>query len=91
MRLVLTFMDQDVRYRSGLGRTAACRGGRSLENPKKRRNVYMGQEYLDLEAIAVNERKRSGRDVRVSDLIRKACREYKENYWRNIVREPEKK
>jgi hypothetical protein len=62
-----------------------------VENTKKRRNVYMGQEYLDLEAIAVNERKRSGRDVRVSDLIRKACREYKENYWRDIVREPDKK
>jgi len=51
----------------------------------------MGQEYLDLEAIAVNERKRSGRDVRVSDLIRRACREYKENYWRDIVREVDKK
>ncbi|MDQ3000475.1 MAG: hypothetical protein M3Y08_04345 [Fibrobacterota bacterium] len=62
-----------------------------MENTKKRRNVYMGQEYLDLEAIAVNERKRSGRDVRVSDLIRKACREYKENYWREIVRETDKK
>lgn len=62
-----------------------------IENTKKRRNVYMGQEYLDLEAIAVNERKRSGRDVRVSDLIRKACREYKENYWRDIVRETDKK
>jgi hypothetical protein len=62
-----------------------------VENTKKRRNVYMGQEYLDLEAIAVNERKRSGRDVRVSDLIRKACREYKENYWRDIVRDPDKK
>ncbi|MDB5050243.1 MAG: hypothetical protein JWO30_3314 [Fibrobacteres bacterium] len=62
-----------------------------MENSKKRRNVYMGQEYLDLEAIAVNERKRSGRDVRVSDLIRRACREYKENYWRNIVRDTDKK
>jgi hypothetical protein len=62
-----------------------------MENSKKRRNVYMGQEYLDLEAIAVNERKRTGRDVRVSDLIRKACREYKEVYWRNIVQNPEKK
>jgi hypothetical protein len=58
-----------------------------LENTKKRRNVYMGQEYLDLEAIAVNERKRTGRDIRVSDLIRRACREYKETYWREIVRE----
>jgi hypothetical protein len=58
-----------------------------LENTKKRRNVYMGQEYLDLEAIAVNERKRTGRDIRVSDLIRRACRDYKEAYWRDIVRE----
>lgn len=62
-----------------------------MESIKKRRNVYMGQEYFDLEAIAVNERKRTGRDVRVSDLIRRACREYKENYWRDIVREVEKK
>jgi len=62
-----------------------------LESLKKRRNIYMGQEYLDLEAIAVNERKRSGRDVRVSDLIRKACREFKDNYWQSIVRESEKK
>ncbi|HKP97731.1 MAG TPA: hypothetical protein VJ385_18470 [Fibrobacteria bacterium] len=62
-----------------------------MDSIKKRRNVYMGQEYLDLEAIAVNERKRSGRDVRVSDLIRKACREFKENYWRDIVREGDKK
>lgn len=61
-----------------------------METLKKRRNVYMGQEYLDLEAIAVNERKRSGRDIRVSDLIRKACREYKENYWRGIVRDSDK-
>jgi hypothetical protein len=59
----------------------------ALESTKKRRNVYMGQEYLDLEAIAVNERKRTGRDIRVSDLIRRACREYKESYWRDIVRE----
>ena len=58
-----------------------------MENTKKRRNVYMGQEYLDLEAIAVNERKRTGRDIRVSDLIRRACRAYKETYWRDIVRE----
>lgn len=65
-----------------------------MENTKKRRNVYMGQEYLDLEAIAVNERKRTGRDIRVSDLIRRACRDYKETYWRDIVREvkePDKK
>ncbi|MEO7427246.1 MAG: hypothetical protein ABI036_18805 [Fibrobacteria bacterium] len=61
-----------------------------MENTKKRRNVYMGQEYLDLEAIAVNERKRTGRDIRVSDLIRRACREYKETYWRGIVREGDK-
>jgi hypothetical protein len=62
-------------------------GGHSLESVKKRRNVYMGQEYLDLEAIAVNERKRTGRDIRVSDLIRRACRDFKETYWREIVRE----
>lgn len=61
-----------------------------MESTKKRRNVYMGQEYFDLEAIAVNERKRTGRDIRVSDLIRKACREYKENYWRELVREDAK-
>jgi hypothetical protein len=61
-----------------------------MDGLKKRRNVYMGQEYLDLEAIAVNERKRSGRDIRVSDLIRRACREYKENYWRGIVRDGDK-
>jgi hypothetical protein len=60
------------------------------ESVKKRRNIYMGQEYLDMEAIAVNERKRSGRDVRVADLIRRACREFKENYWRNLVREEKK-
>ena len=62
-----------------------------MESSKKRRNIYMGQEYLDLEAIAVNERKRTGRDIRVSDLIRRACRDYKENYWTNIVRETDKK
>ena len=61
-----------------------------METSKKRRNIYMGQEYLDLEAVAVNERKRTGRDVRVSDLVRRACREYKENYWRAIVRESDK-
>lgn len=60
------------------------------ESVKKRRNIYMGQEYLDMEAIAVNERKRSGRDVRVADLIRRACREFKENYWRNLVRDDKK-
>lgn len=62
-----------------------------LESVKKRRNIYMGQEYLDMEAIAVNERKRTGRDIRVADLIRRACREYKENYWRSLVREDQKK
>jgi hypothetical protein len=61
-----------------------------VENTKRRRNVYMGQEYLDLEAIAVNERKRTGRDIRVSELIRRACRDYKETYWRDIVRETDK-
>jgi hypothetical protein len=61
------------------------------EAVKKRRNVYMGQEYLDMEAIAVNERKRTGRDVRVADLIRRACREFKEGYWRNLVREDQKR
>jgi hypothetical protein len=60
------------------------------ENVKKRRNIYMGQEYLDMEAIAVNERKRTGRDVRVADLIRRACREFRENYWRSLVREGKK-
>lgn len=52
---------------------------------KKRRNVYMGQEYFDLEAIAVNERKRSGRDISVSDLIRKACKSFVQDYWKNSV------
>jgi hypothetical protein len=61
-----------------------------MEGIKKRRNIYMGQEYLDLEAIAVNERKRTGRDIRVSDLVRKACREFKENYWRGLIREDRK-
>jgi hypothetical protein len=59
-------------------------------NVKKRRNIYMGQEYLDMEAIAVNERKRTGRDVTVADLIRRACREFRESYWRNSVREGKK-
>jgi hypothetical protein len=44
-----------------------------------------------MEAIAVNERKRSGRDIRVADLIRKACREYTDNYWKNVVRDDKKK
>ena len=61
-----------------------------MESVKKRRNVYMGQEYLDLEAIAVNERKRTGRDIRVSDLIRRACRDFKETYWRDLIREVKK-
>ena len=58
-----------------------------MDSIKKRRNIYMGQEYLDLEAIAVNERKRTGRDIRVSDLVRKACRDYKEAYWKKVVQE----
>lgn len=57
---------------------------------KKRRNIYMGQEYLDMEAIAVNERKKTGRDVTVADLIRRACRDFRDNYWRNSVREGKK-
>lgn len=63
----------------------------AMDSVKKRRNIYMGQEYLDMEAIAVSERKRTGRDIRVADLIRKACREFKESYWRNLVREDQKK
>ncbi|HAO98681.1 MAG TPA: hypothetical protein DCQ83_01405 [Fibrobacteres bacterium] len=54
---------------------------------KKRRNVYMGQEYLDLEAIVVNERKRTGHGVTVSDLIRKACKDYIQAYWKNRIGE----
>lgn len=56
-----------------------------LKSSKKRRNVYMGQEYLDLEAIAVNERKRTGHDVSVSDLIRKACKDFTQSYWKKSV------
>jgi hypothetical protein len=82
--LIYTILDVCCVCDAGLWKEGA------VENIKKRRNVYMGQEYLDLEAIAVNERKRSGRDIRVSDLIRRACREYKENYWRDIVRETDK-
>ena len=52
---------------------------------KTRRNIYMGPEYLDLEAIAVNERKRTGRDVRVSDLVRKACAVFADAYWRRVA------
>jgi hypothetical protein len=61
-----------------------------MDSSKKRRNIYMGQEYLDLEAIVVNERKRTGRDISVADLVRKACLEFKENYWRNLVRAGDK-
>ena len=52
---------------------------------KKRRNIYMGQEYLDLEAIAVNERKRTGHDVSVADLIRRACKDFTISYWKKSV------
>jgi hypothetical protein len=52
---------------------------------KTRRNIYMGPEYLDLEAIAVNERKRSGRPIHVSDLVRRACSEFADAYWRRIA------
>ncbi len=52
---------------------------------KKRRNIYMGQEYLDLEAIAVNERKRTGHDVSVADLIRRACKDFTALYWKKSV------
>jgi hypothetical protein len=48
----------------------------------------MGQEYLDLEAIAVQERKRTGRDISVSDLIRQACREFSRDYWKKSVKSP---
>ena len=62
--------------------------GARMEYPKlgkTRRNIYMGQEYLDLEAITVNERKRTGRDISVSDLIRKACAAYADAYWSQIA------
>lgn len=52
---------------------------------KTRRNIYMGQEYLDLEAIAVQERKRTGREISVADLVRKACRDYADSYWRGVA------
>jgi hypothetical protein len=42
----------------------------------------MGQEYLDMEAIVVQERKRTGKDLSVADLIRKACRDYVDGYWK---------
>jgi hypothetical protein len=64
------------------------RKGFSMEYPKlgkTRRNLYMGQEYLDLEAIAVNERKRTGRDISVSDLVRRACAEFADVYWSRIA------
>ena len=54
---------------------------------KTRRNIYMGPEYLDLEAIVVNERKRTGRNLSVADLIRKACAEYADGYWSRLARE----
>lgn len=54
---------------------------------KTRRNIYMGQEYLDLEAIVVHERKRTGRDLSVADLVRKACKEYVEAYWKREARD----
>ena len=53
---------------------------------KTRRNIYMGQEYLDLEAIVVQERKRTGRDISVADLVRKACRAYVDAYWKRETR-----
>lgn len=53
---------------------------------KTRRNLYMGQEYLDLEAITIQERKRTGRNLSVSDLVRRACKEYVDNYWNENVR-----
>jgi hypothetical protein len=52
---------------------------------KVRRNIYMGQEYLDLEAIVVQERKRTGRNVSVADLVRKACQEYTTKYWTAVA------
>lgn len=57
----------------------------STKLSKKRRNVYMGQEYLDLEAIAINERKRTGHDISVSDLIRRSCKDFIQGYWKNKV------
>ena len=55
------------------------------KSSKTRRNIYMGQEYLDLDAIAVNERKRTGHNVSVADLIRRACRDFTTGYWKNMV------
>lgn len=73
-----------------LGRLIQGVEGMDEKSVKKRRNIYMGQEYLDMEAIAVNERKKTGRDVTVADLIRRACREFRDNYWRNSVHEGKK-
>jgi hypothetical protein len=56
-----------------------------------RRNIYMGQEYLDLEAIVVQERMRTGRDVSVADLVRKACAEYSAAYWKGVATTPKTK
>ena len=52
-------------------------------------NLIKGTEYenLDLEAIVVNERKRTGHGVTVSDLIRKACKDYIQAYWKNRIGE----
>jgi hypothetical protein len=55
---------------------------------KTRRNIYMGQEYLDLEAIVVQERKRTGKDISVADLVRKACSDYASAYWTNVATTP---
>jgi hypothetical protein len=55
---------------------------------KTRRNIYMGQEYLDLEAIVVHERKRTGRDISVADLVRRACRDYADAYWSAVATKP---
>jgi hypothetical protein len=55
---------------------------------KTRRNIYMGQEYLDMEAIVVQERMRTGKDISVADLIRKACREYVDGYWKHVAKTP---
>jgi hypothetical protein len=49
----------------------------------------MGQEYLDMEAIVVQERKRTGKDLSVADLIRKACRDYVDGYWKVVVNQPQ--
>jgi hypothetical protein len=61
------------------------------KNIKTRRNIYMGQEYLDHEAIVVQERKRTGRDISIANLVRKACREYAATYWKTVVATPSEK